>query len=181
MTDTTAKDVLAITHMPAYDPHPAANSQFTDRLPAYAPADQGGFYHFGPVRIGDDGDLQYTVEPALASITVRGPKDPIAKGDHLTLTADGDQVAGDNIAPLTVPVADPASHVWSSADPRIASVDPSTGALTAHRPGSVTVSVTSGGVTGGTRVVVRSPADRRGGCPARPDTPLPRRERAALR
>ncbi|MFF4706339.1 Ig-like domain-containing protein [Streptomyces sp. NPDC001288] len=155
MTDTTAKDVLAITHMPAYDPHPAANSQFTDRLPAYAPADQGGFYHFGLVRMGDDGDLQYTVEPALASITVRGPKDPIAKGDHLTLTADGDQVAGDNIAPLTVPVADPASHVWSSADPRIASVDPSTGALTAHRPGSVTVSVTSGGVTGGTRVVVR--------------------------
>ncbi|MGW4882805.1 phosphodiester glycosidase family protein [Streptomyces sp. NPDC004262] len=215
LTDTTAKDVLVITHMPAYDPHPAANSQFTDRwearmylrlvqrfqqthpkqhvimmyghargfaeqildpeghpttvekggipqftfadlgMPAYAPADQGGFYHFGLVRIGDDGDLQYTVEPALASITVRGPKDPIAKGDHVALTADGDQVAGDNIAPLTVPVADPASHVWSSADPRIASVDPATGALTAHRPGSVTVSVTSGGVTGSTRVVVR--------------------------
>ncbi|MEV7323960.1 phosphodiester glycosidase family protein [Streptomyces sp. NPDC093970] len=215
LTDTTAKDVLVVTHMPAYDPHPAANSQFTDRwearmylrlvqrfqqthpkqhvimmyghargfaeqildpeghgttvekggipqftfadlgMPAYAPADQGGFYHFGLIRIGDDGDLQYSVEPALASIAVQGPKDPIAKGDHVTLTATGTQVAGDNIAPLTLPVADPASHVWSSADSKIASVDPSTGALTAHRHGTVTVSVTSGGVTGSTQVVVQ--------------------------
>ncbi|MFB7307697.1 phosphodiester glycosidase family protein [Streptomyces sp. NPDC056192] len=214
LTDTTAKDVLVITHMPAYDPHPAANSQFTDRwearmylrlvqryqethpkqhvimmyghargfaeqvldpegrsttvdeggipqftfadlgMPAYAPADQGGIYHFGLIRIGDDGDLQYTVEPALASITVKGPKDPIAKGDHVTLTATGDQIAGDNIAPLTIPIADPASHVWTSSNPRVASVDPSTGALTAHRPGTVSVSVTSGGITGSAQVVV---------------------------
>ncbi|MFF0288150.1 phosphodiester glycosidase family protein [Streptomyces sp. NPDC005262] len=215
LTDTTAKDVLVITHMPAYDPHPAANSQFTDRwearmylrlvqryqethpkqhvimmyghargfseqvldpegrsttvdeggipqftfadlgMPAYAPADQGGIYHFGLIRIGDDGDLQYTVEPALASITVKGPKDPIAKGDHVTLTATGDQIAGDNIAPLTIPIADPASHVWTSSNPEVASVDPSDGALTAHRPGNVTVSVTSGGITSSAQVIVR--------------------------
>lgn len=215
LTETTAKDVLVITHMPAYDPHPAANSQFTDRwearmylrlvqryqethpkqhvimmyghargfaeqildpeghsvttaeggipqftfadlgMPAYAPADQGGIYHFGLVRIGDDGDLQYTVEPALASIGVTSPKDPISKGDHVTLTATGDQIAGDNIAPLTIPIADPASHVWSSSNPRTASVDPATGALTAHRAGTVTVSVTSGGVTGSTQVIIR--------------------------
>ncbi|MDT0465391.1 phosphodiester glycosidase family protein [Streptomyces gibsoniae] len=214
LTDTTAKDVLVITHMPAYDPHPAANSQFTDRweaqmylrlvqryqethpdqhvimlyghargfaeqilnpegqsvttaeggipqftfadlgMPAYAPADQGGIYHFGLLRIGDDGDLQYSVEPALASITVKGPKDPITKGDHVTLTATGDQIAGDNIAPLTIPIADPASHVWTSSDSKVASVDPSTGALTAHRSGTVTVSVTSGGVTGSAQIIV---------------------------
>ncbi|WP_328885952.1 phosphodiester glycosidase family protein [Streptomyces sp. NBC_00316] len=215
LTDTTAKDVLVITHMPAYDPHPAANSQFTDRwearmylrlvqryqethpkqhvimmyghargfaeqvldpegrsttvgeggipqftfadlgMPAYAPADQGGIYHFGLIRIGDDGDLQYTVEPALASISVKGPKDPIAKGDHVTLTATGEQIAGDNIAPLTIPIADPASHVWTSSNPKVASVDPPTGTLTAHRPGTVTVSVTSGGITGSAQVIVQ--------------------------
>ncbi|WUD73988.1 phosphodiester glycosidase family protein [Streptomyces sp. NBC_00510] len=215
LTDTTAKDVLVITHMPAYDPHPAANSQFTDRwearmylrlvqryqethpkqhvimmyghargfaeqildpegrsvttdeggipqftfadlgMPAYAPADQGGIYHFGLVRIGDDGNLQYTVEPALASIEVTGPKDPIARGDRLTLTATGDQIAGDNIAPLAIPIADPASHVWTSGNPKVASVDPSTGALTAHRSGTATITVTSGGVTGTTQVTVR--------------------------
>ncbi|MGW5568530.1 phosphodiester glycosidase family protein [Streptomyces tendae] len=215
LTETTAKDVLVVTHMPAYDPHPAANSQFTDRwearmylrlvqryqqshprqhvvmmyghargfaeqildpegrsttvekggipqftfadlgMPAYAPADQGGIYHFGLIRIGHDGDLQYTVEPALASITVHAPKDPLTRGDRLTLTASGDQIAGDNIAPLTIPIADPASHVWSSSRPGVASVDPVTGALTAHRPGTATVSVTSGGITGRAQVVVR--------------------------
>ncbi|MFJ7948999.1 phosphodiester glycosidase family protein [Streptomyces sp. NPDC096354] len=215
LTEATAKDVLVITHMPAYDPHPAANSQFTDRwearmylrlvqryqethphqhvimmyghargfaeqilnpegesvttaeggipqftfadlgMPAYAPADKGGFYHFGLIRIGSDGDLQFSVEPALASIKVMGPKDPIARGDRVDLTATGDQVAGDNIAPLTIPIADPASHVWSSSNPKVASVDPSTGALTAHRPGTVTISVTSGGITGSAQVVVQ--------------------------
>lgn len=215
LTDTTARDVLVITHMPAYDPHPAANSQFTDRwearmylrlvqryqethpkqhvimmyghargfaeqildpegrsttveqggipqltfadlgMPAYAPADQGGFYHFGLIRIGDDGDLQFSVEPALASLTVKGPEDPIDKGDRVSLTASGDMIAGDNLAPLTIPIADPASHVWSSSNPEVASVDPSTGLLTAHRAGNATVTVTSGGVTGDAQVVVR--------------------------
>ncbi|WP_377266855.1 phosphodiester glycosidase family protein [Peterkaempfera sp. SMS 1(5)a] len=215
LTDTTAKAVLVITHMPAYDPHPAANSQFTDRweaqmylrlvqryqethpkqhvimmyghargfaeqilnpegqsvttaeggipqftfadlgMPAYAPADQGGIYHFGLIRIGDDGDLQYSVEPALASITVTSPKDPITRGDHVTLTATGTQIAGDNIAPLTIPIADPASHVWTSSNTKVASVDASTGALTAHRPGTATVTVTSGGVTGSVQVTVQ--------------------------
>ncbi|MFB7494532.1 phosphodiester glycosidase family protein [Streptomyces sp. NPDC056161] len=215
LTDATAKDVLVITHMPAYDPHPAANSQFTDRweaqmylrlvqryqethpkqhvimmyghargfseqilnpegqsvttaeggipqftfadlgMPAYAPADQGGIYHFGLIRIGDDGNLQYSVEPALASIGVKAPTDPVDKGAHVTVTATGDQVAGDNIAPLTIPIADPASHVWTSSNPKVASVDRATGVLTAHRAGTVTVSVTSGGVTGSAKVTVK--------------------------
>ncbi|MFD7703386.1 Ig-like domain-containing protein [Streptomyces caelestis] len=88
-----------------------------------------------------------------SSVTVHGPKDPIGRGDRLTLTASGDQIEGDDITPLAIPIADPASHLWSSSAPKAASVDPSTGALTALRPG--TVPVTSGGVTGSAQVVVR--------------------------
>jgi exopolysaccharide biosynthesis protein len=215
LTEATAKDVLVVTHMPAYDPHPSANSQFTDRwearmylrlvqryqqthpeqhvimmyghargfseqildpegrsvtaeqggipqftfadlgMPAYAPADQGGIYHFGLLRIGHDGNLQYSVEPALASISVQGPKDTLSVRDHVTLSATGDMIGGDNIAPLSMPVADPASHVWTSSDSKVVSVDSRTGELTAHRAGTATVSVTSGGVTGSTTVTVR--------------------------
>ncbi|WP_160145043.1 phosphodiester glycosidase family protein [Actinacidiphila yanglinensis] len=215
LTDATAKDVLVTTHMPAYDPHPAANSQFTDRweaqmylrlvqryqqthpkqhvimlyghargfseqildpegrsvttaqggipqltfadlgMPAYAPADQGGFYHYGLIRIGTDGNLQFSVEAALASITVQAPSAPVTTGQQVTMTATGDQTAGDNIAPLTVPIADPVSHVWTSSNPKVASVDASTGLLTAHRTGTTTLSVSAGGVTGTTRITVQ--------------------------
>ncbi|TFV32474.1 Ig-like domain-containing protein [Streptomyces sp. T1317-0309] len=205
--------MLVITHMPAYDPHPAANSQFTDRWEARmylrlvqryqethpkqhvimmyghargfasrsstrGPERQHGgrrhpavhlrgprhagvragrpgwHLHFGLVRIGDDGDLQYTVEPALATIRSR-PQGPDRPRRPRHPDRDRDQIAGDNIAPLTIPIADPASHVWTSSNPKVASVDPSTGALTAHRSGTVTVSVTSGGVTGSAQVVVQ--------------------------
>jgi hypothetical protein len=215
LTASTGKDVLVVTHMPAYDPHAAANSQFTDRweaqmylrlvqkyqeshrdkhvimlyghargfseqilnpqgenvstseggipqltfadlgMPAYAPADQGGFYHYGLVRIGSDGDIQFSVEPALASIAVTAPATSLAKGRQVTLTATGTQTAGDNLAPLTMPIADPASHTWSSSDPEVASIDPVSGRLTPHRTGAVTVSVTSGGVTGNAQLTVR--------------------------
>jgi exopolysaccharide biosynthesis protein len=214
LTDTTARDVLVVTHMPAYDPHPAANSQFTDRweaqmylrlvqkyqqshrekhvimlyghargfseqildpeghsvttaeggipqltfadlgMPAYAPADQGGFYHYGLLHIGADGGLQFSVEPALASIAVTAPATTLVPGAHLTLSATGTQVPGDNLAPLTMPIADPASHVWASSDTRVASVDPVSGVLSAHGAGAVTVSVTSGGVTGSIQLTV---------------------------
>lgn len=214
LTNSTGKDVLVVTHMPAYDPHAAANSQFTDRweaqmylrlvqkyqeshkdkhvimlyghargfseqilnpegqsvsaaqggipqltfadlgMPAYAPADQGGFYHYGLVHIGAGGDIQFSVEPALASITVTAPATTLTKGGQVALTATGTQIVGDNLAPLTIPIADPASHVWSSSDTKVASVDPVTGELTAHRAGTVTISVTSGGVTGTVQVTV---------------------------
>jgi exopolysaccharide biosynthesis protein len=214
LTDNTAKDVLVVTHMPAYDPHPAANSQFTDRwearmylrlvqkyqeshkdkhvimlyghargfseqvldpegenvstseggipqltfadlgMPAYAPADQGGFYHYGLLRIGSDGGLQFSVEPALTSIAVTAPSQTLVRGRQLTLTATGTQTGGDNLAPLTMPIANPASHVWSSDDTRVASVDRVTGVVTAHRAGTVNVSVSSGGVTGSVRLTV---------------------------
>lgn len=34
LTDATAPTVLVATHMPAYDPHPVADSQFSDRWEA---------------------------------------------------------------------------------------------------------------------------------------------------
>jgi exopolysaccharide biosynthesis protein len=214
LTDATAKDVFVVTHMPAYDPHPAANSQFTDRweaqmylrlvqkfqqshpqshvimlyghargfseqilnpqgqsvttaqggvpqltfadlgMPAYAPADQGGIYHFGLIRVGSDGDLQFTVEPALASIAVTAPSAALAEGDQVTLTATGTQTGGDNIPGLTIPIADPASHVWSSDNTDVATVDRTTGQVTAHRAGTVTITVTSGGVTGSIQLTI---------------------------
>ncbi|MDX3076541.1 phosphodiester glycosidase family protein [Streptomyces sp. MI02-7b] len=215
LTDATAKDVLVVTHMPAYDPHPAANSQFTDRwearmymrlvqrfqqshpnqhvimmyghargfseqildpegrsattaqggipqfafadlgMPAYAPADQGGFYHFGLIRVGSDGNLQYSVEPALASIAITAPTAPMERNDEAALTATGALIGGDNIAPLSMPIADPASHVWSSSNTKVAEVDPTTGHLRAHRAGTATITVTSGGVTGTAQVTVK--------------------------
>ncbi|GAA4499149.1 phosphodiester glycosidase family protein [Actinoallomurus oryzae] len=204
LTANRSKALMVITHEPAYDPHPEANSQFGDRwearmylrliqryqqrhrgthvimlyghargfaeqvldplgqpsadgvpqltfadlgMPAYASADRGGFYHFGLIHVTPSGTFRFTVEPVLASIAVTGPSS-LAAGAKATLTATGTAVGGDNLPSLTLPIADPASHVWSSSDPRVVSVDRSTGALTAHRPGTATVSVTSGGVTG---------------------------------
>ncbi|GHH74660.1 hypothetical protein GCM10018793_16400 [Streptomyces sulfonofaciens] len=215
LTATTAEDVLVTTHMPAYDPHAAKNSQFTDRwearmylrlvqryqqthprqhvimlyghargfseqildpegrsvstaeggipqltfadlgMPAYAPSNEGGFYHFGLVHASSDGRIQFSVEPALASIEVTAPTTTPAAGEKVTLTATGTQTGGDNLPELTMPIADPASHVWSSSDSRVAAVDRITGRLTARRPGTVTVSVTSGGVSGSVRLTVR--------------------------
>src|SRR5207302_6778786 len=34
LTVATSRVVIVVAHMPAYDPHPAANSQFTDRWEA---------------------------------------------------------------------------------------------------------------------------------------------------
>jgi uncharacterized protein YjdB len=55
---------------------------------------------------------------------------------------------------ITLPIADPASHVWTSSDPRVATVNPGSGAVTAHRPGQVTISVTCGGRTASTSLTV---------------------------
>lgn len=216
LTANTAPAVVVATHMPAYDPHAVADSQFTDRwearmyvrlvqryqqthpwahvvmlyghargvaeqvldprgnpadaahggipqltladlgMPAYASPDQGGFYNFGLLHVSADGRVQFTVEPVLASIALAPPV-PVAPGGHETLTAIGTAVGGDNQPTLLVPIQDPASHVWSSADPRVASVDPATGVLTGHRPGTTVVSVTSGGITATATVLVGAP------------------------
>jgi uncharacterized protein YjdB len=63
-------------------------------------------------------------------------------------------VGGDNNPAITMPVADPASHAWSSSNARVASVDANSGVVTARRPGTATISVTSGGVTASVTVTV---------------------------
>jgi exopolysaccharide biosynthesis protein len=215
LTANRSPDVLIATHMPAYDPHPAANSQFADRweaqmyvqlalnyqrthpwahvadlyghargfadqvlnpegqaaapgqgipqltfadlgVPAYAPSDQGGFYHFGLLHAAPNGDLQFTVEPVLSSISVTVPSATLAAGATETITATGTNVGGDNQPTLTLPIADPASHVWSSSDPKVVTVDPRTGVVTARHAGTATISVESGGVTGSTTLTVDS-------------------------
>jgi uncharacterized protein YjdB len=100
------------------------------------------------------GDLQFTVEPVLSSISVTAPSPSLAAGASETVTATGTNVGGDNQPALTMPIADPASHVWSSSDPRMASVNADTGVVTARHAGTVTISVTSGGVTGSATVTV---------------------------
>jgi hypothetical protein len=207
LTANTSPDVIVTTHMPAYDPHPAANSEFADRweaqmyvqlsldyqrthpwahvvdlyghargvaeqilnpqgqetgpgqgipqltvadlgVTAYAPSDEGGFYNFGLLHAAPNGDLQFTIEPVLSSIRVTAPSATLAAGATETVTATGTNVGGDDEPALTLPIADPASHVWKSSDPAVASVDPGTGAVTARHAGTVTISVESGGVTG---------------------------------
>jgi uncharacterized protein YjdB len=210
LTANRSRALVVVTHMPAYDPHPAADSQFGDRwearmylrlvqryqqthpathvvmlyghargfseqvldptgnpspngipqlviadlgMPAYAPADRGGFYNFGLIHVAPSGQIQFTVEPVLSSIAVTGPSS-LRQGTRAALTATGTAVGGDNLPPLTLPIADPASHVWASGNPWVVSVDRNTGAITAHRPGTASVTVTSGGVKGTYRVTV---------------------------
>ena len=85
----------------------------------------------------------------LSSIAVAQATTALAPGATTALTATGTEAGGG-----TMPVADPASHVWSSSDRRIASVDPVTGLVTAHRAGTVTISVTSGTATGSVQLTV---------------------------
>lgn len=214
LTAATQPTVFVVTHMPAYDPHPVADSQFSDRwearmyvrliqryqqthpaqhvvmlyghargfaeqiidpagqptdvahggvpqltvadlgMPAYAPSDQGGFYNFGLLHVAPDGDVRFTVEPVLSSIAIDTPQASLAAGAHEPLSATGTAVGGDNLPALTMPIADPASHVWTTSDPHVASVDPRTGVVSARHDGTVVVSVESGGVTASTTITV---------------------------
>jgi hypothetical protein len=211
LSASTSKDVILLTHMPAYDPHPVANSQFSDRyeaqmyeqiaedyqrthpwqhvmllfghargvaeqildpdgtpdpngLPnftvadagvaAYAPADQGGFYNYALFHVLPNGTIQFAFQPVLDSIAVTAPQPSLAIGGQEQLTATGTTPTGDDLAALQVPIANPASHEWSSSNPRVARVDPSTGQVTARAPGTATISVLSGGVTGSVTVTV---------------------------
>jgi hypothetical protein len=114
--------------------------------PAGAPAGEGGFYHFALLHVTSGGDLQFTVEPVLASVSVAAPQ-PLGARRSEPMTATGTTVGGDNHPAITMPVADPASHVWASSNTRVATVNPVTGVVTAHRPGQVSISVTCGGIT----------------------------------
>jgi hypothetical protein len=214
LSDTTASSVMVLTHMPAYDPHPIADSQFSDRyeakeyvrliqryqqshpkqhvvmmyghsrgfaeqildpegnptsvakggvpqftfadlgMPAYATPEQGGFYHYGLMHVTDSGDLQFAVQPVLASIAITAPQPTLSVGTGETITATGTNVGGDNLATVTLPIADPASHLWSSSDPRVARIDPVTGTVSGRKPGTTQITVESDGATATTAITV---------------------------
>jgi exopolysaccharide biosynthesis protein len=214
LSDTTASSVMVLTHMPAYDPHPIADSQFSDRyeakeyvrliqryqqshpkqhvvmmyghsrgfaeqildpegnptsvakggvpqftfadlgMPAYATPEQGGFYHYGLMHVTDSGDLQFAVQPVLASIAITAPQPTLSVGTGETITATGTNVGGDNLATVTLPIADPASHLWSSSDPRVARIDPVTGTVSGRKPGTTQITVESDGATATTTITV---------------------------
>jgi len=117
-------------------------------VPAYATVDQGGFYNYALFHILPNGDVQFAIQPVLSSIAVSATSDSLAAGSTEQLTATGTTPTGDDLTALQVPIADPASHEWSSSDPKVATVDPQTGQVTAHGAGTATISVLSGGVTG---------------------------------
>ena len=218
LDENTSKVVFVVTHVPAYDPHPVANSQFSDRyeaqmyellaqkyqqshpqthlvllsghargyaeqvldpqgqqvaggipnftvadsgVPAYAPADQGGFYNYVLFHLLPDGTVQFAVQPVLASVKVTAPHPSLPVGGKETalastdaLQATGTTPTGDDLPPLAVPIQDPVSHYWTSSDPRAASVDPDTGVVTARSPGTATITVAVDGLTDSTTITV---------------------------
>lgn len=85
----------------------------------------------------------------LSSIAVTAPTATLAPGAARALTATGTEIGGQSM-----PITDPASHVRSSGESRIASVDAVTGVVTAHRAGTVTVSVRCGSVVGSVQLGV---------------------------
>ena len=211
LSASTSKVIFVVTHASPYDPHPVANSQFTDRYEAqmyeqlltsyqashpgthvillngqargfaetvinplgapdpkglpnfdvadagvtpYAPTSQGGFYNYVLFHVLPDGTVRFSVQPVLASIAVTASRPSLAAGAHEQLSATGTTPTGDNLTALQVPIADPASHQWSSSEPRVAAVNPATGMLYARSPGTTTISVLSGGVTGTVTITV---------------------------
>jgi hypothetical protein len=145
-----------INPLGAVDPAGLPNFDVSDAgVEPYAPTDQGGFYNYVLFHILPDGTVEFAVQPVLASIAVTAPQPTLASGGTEQLTATGTTPAGDDLPALQVPVADPASHQWASSDPRVASVNPRTGLLTARAPGTATITVNSGGITGSVTVTVQ--------------------------
>ncbi len=93
------------------------------------------------------GSTELTVNPAtLLSITVTPSSPQIAEGTVQRFTATG-LFSDDTTQDLTTAAA------WTSSDPGVAAVD-SKGAATAIAPGAVTITATSGGVSGSTTLTV---------------------------
>ena len=137
------------------DPRGLPNFDVSDAgVTPYAPTSQGGFYNYVLFHVLPDGQVQFAVQPVLASIAVTAPQASLAAGTQEQLSATGTTPAGDNLTALQVPIADPASHQWSTSDPRVASVNPQTGVLYARSPGTATITVLSGGVTGTITITV---------------------------
>ena len=126
-------------------------------VPAAAPADQGGFDNYALFHVLPNGTVQFLVQPTLQSIAVTAPATTLPAGQKLQLTGTGTVPVGDDQTAQQVPIAAPASHVWTSSAPAIASVDPATGVVRAHRAGTVTISVESDGVSSSLTLTVTKP------------------------
>ncbi|MEV7323605.1 phosphodiester glycosidase family protein [Streptomyces sp. NPDC093970] len=124
----------------------------------YVAADKGGLFHFALFHVNQDGTVQYSVQAMLKSMTIDqgtagsdadAPRTgTMAAGEAKQFTATAVNANGNDISdPPTMPVADPMSHVWESSNSKVAKVDPVTGAVTALKPGTTTISVTTGGIT----------------------------------
>jgi hypothetical protein len=148
-----AEQVINPTGQP--DPDGLPNFDVSDAgVTPYAPTNQGGFYNYVLYHVLPDGTVQFAVQPVLASIAVTAPQPALAAGGTEQLTATGTTPTGDDLSALQVPIADPASHLWSSSNPRVAGVDPATGQVVARSPGTATISVVSGGITGSVTITV---------------------------
>lgn len=124
-------------------------------VPAYAPSDQGGLYHYVLFNFLPDGTVQFAVQPILASMAVDSPAHTsLTIGTSETLTATGTSYAGDDYPAITVPIADPVSHVWSSSNPSILTVDPETGQVHAKSTGTATIAVEAGTITASMQLTV---------------------------
>ncbi|GLV56667.1 hypothetical protein KDH_35060 [Dictyobacter sp. S3.2.2.5] len=207
----TAQTVFITTHVPAYDPHSAKNSQFRDgfeaamyeelahryeqthegkhvvllfghargfseqRLdtngiavkngipnfvvadvgaPAYAPANQGGFSHYALFHIRPNGVVQFAVLPVLSKIEVTASRSRLKVGQTVQVKATGTTVTGGDLPAIKMPIQNPASHLWSSSDTHVASIDTVTGLVKARHPGTVTVTSTSGQTQGSMTLMV---------------------------
>jgi uncharacterized protein YjdB len=82
---------------------------------------------------------------AVASIQVEGAR-PLKVGDTLTLTAKPQDQHGRGLSDRSI--------AWTSSDDQVAGVDPTSGAVDARAPGSVTITATSEGTSGLVRLTV---------------------------
>jgi exopolysaccharide biosynthesis protein len=137
------------------DPRGLPNFDVSDAgVTPYATTSQGGFYNYVLFHFLPDGTVQFAVQPVLASIAITAPETSLTARGSEQLTATGTAPTGDNLAPLQVPVANPASHEWSSSNPGVVAVNPQSGEVYALSPGTATITVESGGVVGTVTITV---------------------------
>lgn len=131
----------------------------------YVAADKGGIFHFALFHVNTDGTVQYSVQAMLKSMTIdqgtagadaATPRtDTLVAGQAKQYTATAVNANGNDISdPPTMKVADPMSHVWTSSNKKVATIDPVTGAVTTLKPGTTTISVTTGGITSSLNLLV---------------------------
>lgn len=139
-------------HVHGFDRRPHDGVQYLTSAGAgsslYLPPDRGGFFHYVVVTV-KGGEVTYQVIPLLEKIALP-EKVEAAVGETVTLAATG--IAPDGL--VRFPLTYPAAVTWKVADPQIALVDSTTGAVQTLAPGETRLTVSSGGVTASTLLTV---------------------------